>query len=429
MQIPLAASLNVVKQLAGVMIRPSEAESSSRMIRRFENHLVRFMKAAFKAGDQLSVERLDPILNALTRSGLSSADIYKSSIDATCIFLESMGARLQGSRSELIWREFGNKLQSFSTFRYVGSVLDVAPDTDISLAALVPKTRDLDSFIKVWATEGLGYLNTERIWQSGRIPEGALSETRMEGLPRACFVALHTGMGLSLAKNCFKGLTPKTSFKDLEDVAQRFVNSCRANARPGYFGICFEAVGLVIQTQYPELRLLFDRILSKRHPELLPFYWHGVGRGVYFMPRSSLAWRRSEWAELRAPHQMGQLNLLSGLAWPLTLVNIRHPEIMAHFIARNGEFLGESDAFASGVGASLMIWRNATGGDAYLDTFCRFELSSADQTFKRRWGKWVLGPSQIACSQVYDSLRERHSFDSLFCYQSLPDLGSGLVSV
>jgi hypothetical protein len=422
MQVPLTASLMAAKRLAGVVNLSPDENASSDLILRLEKQFVRFMTEAFKVGDQLTVDKLDPLLNALTRSGLTSGLILKSGMDAVSQLLEHVSPHFHGSQNQLVLREFGNKLQSFGTFRYVGSVLDLAPGEKSSLTAMVAKTQELNAYTKVWATEGLGYLNMEQIWQKGCLPEGVLRDAGLEELPRGCWVALHAGMGLSLAKNNLKNATPQTPMKDLENIVQQFADLCASNARSGYAAICFEALGLVVQTQYPELRLHFDRILGNRYPEGVAYFWHGVGRGVYFMPRSSLAWRKNEWAEMRAPHPVGRLNLLSGLAWPLTLVNIRHPEIMAQFISRHGDYLEGNDAFATGVGAAIMIWRNATEGDDYLDSFCRLELSTSNQNLNRRWAEWIHEPCQVANSTVYDSIRDQNSFEGLFRYSSLAEL-------
>ena len=292
----------------------------------------------------------------------------------------------------------------------------------MALSTLVQKTNACDSYNKVWATEGLGHFYTEWVWQDGQVPEHLLTDETLTGLPVSCMVALHAGMGLSLAKHCLEDVTKKSERKEIEKVVVRFIELCTDNARPGFVGISFEALGLIVQTLYPTLRLLFDQVLHKHAPNLLGLYWHGIGRGSYFMPRSSLTWDKTDWASLRAPHELGQMNLYAGLAWPVTLVNIRHPEVMAHFIARNGEFFEANDAFASGIAAALVVWRHSTGGDEYLDRFCSFQPHTNNQMLRRRWADWIQLPSQIALPQVFNLVQEHQCFDVLFYYQSQRDL-------
>lgn len=422
MQLPLTASLYGMKQLADLVVQSPTSQASPDVVRRLEHQFVTFMREALIAGDRLSEETLDPLLLAFTQQGLHSGHLYKTGIDAVRVIAESLGARAQGSSRELVWQELGNKLQSFGTFRYVETVLDIAPQSDVTLPALIHKANACDSYIKVWATEGVGHFYAERVWQDEQIPTELLTDETLVGLPLQSLIALHAGMGLSLAKHCLRNVHKNSERKEVEVAVARFVELCTNNARPGYVGISFEALGLIVQTLYPTLCLLFDQTLHKLEPNLLGFYWHGVGRGAYFMPRSSLTWDAQNWASLRAPHELGQRNLLAGLAWPVTLVNIRHPEIMAQFIARNGDFVEANDAFATGIAASLIVWRHSTRGDAYLDRFCNYQKSSNNQTLHRRWTEWVQRPSEIALSQVHPLLEEHQCFDSLFYYQSQDDL-------
>ena len=82
---------------------------------------------------------------------------------------------------------------------------------------------------------------------------------------------------------------------------------------------------------------IVDRGLSAIDPDIVGYFWHGVGRGLYFLPINALpcsssTWRAVEMAHEEAPHTLGRLNALGGLAWAVTLVNIRHPAILEAFL-------------------------------------------------------------------------------------------------
>jgi hypothetical protein len=405
MRLPLSFSLFGMKHLAGVFM-PSAGHTglSDGLFVEVEAQFGRLMREAFKASDHVRV--MDPLLGALTQNGLSSGHLFKTGFDVTKLLAERIGPYMPGVDNDLAWRELGNKLQSFGTFRYVASMLDL--DDQEGFAQWLAKTVGLDPYVRVWATEGLGHYYAEKAWEKGR-PEGLLQD---HTLPEHSLVALHAGLGLSFGKHVLADLTDAKS--DLQTSLKLFVELCQANAKVGYAGVAIEGLGLVVQTFYPHLLLSVDRQLSQVYPEYLGFFWHGVGRGCYFMLRSASAWRKADLMRLQAPHALGRLNLISGLAWPLTLVNIRHPEIMAQFIAHHGEILSQNESFSNGVCASLMVWFNITGGDDYLNGFCNYEIQGNNRALMHHWDTLIVKPSQEAFRTHYPVVKQRACFEALF---------------
>ena len=101
-----------------------------------------------------------------------------------------------------------------------------------------------------------------------------------------------------------------------------------------------------------------------------------VGRAIYFSARYFLPWTRIPWASIagEAPHEIGRQNIISGLAWAITLVNMRHPAVMERLITEHqGEL--DKDAFANGVGPparSIWIcWCTAIPRSTILACRCR----------------------------------------------------------
>ena len=56
-----------------------------------------------------------------------------------------------------------------------------------------------------------------------------------------------------------------------------------------------EALGLVTRLRCPELVRIVDWRLSAIDPELVGYFWHGVGRGLYFLPLNALPCASSSW--------------------------------------------------------------------------------------------------------------------------------------
>jgi hypothetical protein len=414
MRFPITVSLYGMKQLADAVVPSTATKPVEDILMRAEAQLSRLMRETFKTGDRLTVETIDPMLALMTQDGLQSGHMIKTGFDLMRGLTEMFGTHLPGIDHGLAWREFTNKLESFGTFRYVDSVLNIPPQSDAPLCALIEKAVGLDPYLSVWATEGIGHYVTERAWQTGE-PHALLTT---ECLPNHSAVALHAGMGLSLAKRCFATLTPSSPTGQLDDALRRFADLCAQNAQPGCFGIAFEALGLVAQTFMPELRLRLDRQITTMNPDWLDFFWHGVGRGAYFVPRSSVSWRAGALMPLRPPHDLARENVISGLAWPLALVNIRHPEIVAQFVTRHGNKLEESAAFAHGIAAALVVWTQATGGDPYFDGFAKHIPCSANKALVRRWQALIHNSIQEA-SRYAPDIRQHGQLEQLFRNQPL----------
>ena len=138
MRLPLAASLYGMKHLSGRFA----ASTGGDVLPRAEAQLGRLMREAFKTGDRLTADVVDPALGFVTQEGLSSGHVMKLGFDATQKLAEVFGPWANGS--DLAWLEFGNKLQSFGTFRYVASMLDMPVETDIPLAQWVAQAAKLE---------------------------------------------------------------------------------------------------------------------------------------------------------------------------------------------------------------------------------------------------------------------------------------------
>jgi hypothetical protein len=414
LRLPITMSLYGMKHLADAVVQPTTSKPVEDMLARAEAQLSRLMRETFKTGDRLTAETIDPMLALMTQDGLQSGHVIKTGFDLMCGLTEKFGTHLPGMGNGLAWREFTNKLESFGTFRYVDSVLNIPPQSDAPLGVFIEKAAGLDPYISVWATEGVGHYVAERAWQMGE-PQALLTT---EPLPSHAVVPLHAGMGLSLAKRCFATLTPNASTAQIDDALRRFADLCTQNAQPGCFGIAFEALGLVAQTFLPALRLRFDHQISIMNPDWLAFFWHGVGRGAYFVPRSSISWRAGALMPLRPPHDLARENVISGLAWPLVLVNMRHPEIVAQFVARHGDRLEENTAFAQGVAAALVVWTQVTGGDLYFEGFAKHNPRFASQALARRWQAFILNPTQHVSHYAQD-IQQHGQLEQLFKNQPL----------
>lgn len=318
----------------------------------------------------------------------------------------------------LQWQEFHNKLQAFYLFEYVDSVLGLSPDSNPDLQEMLLKTGSLGPFLSVWATEGLGHyysyvLTSASLARGATYPCGLLSHDQ-KNLPQASIIPLHTGMGLALAEAVL------AQGGEAGTLAENFIQLCRSNSRPEYWRAAVEALGLVVRNLYPSLIMPLDQHFSAMSEELLGYFWHGVGRGIYFLPANSMPW----WSVLsngfdsciqETPHELGRRNVVAGLAWAMTLVNLRHPEIIAAFLQQNGAKLADNDAFSNGVFSSLVVWLESAPDDSDVRSFCNYKPSHAQSSLLRLWDKQIRQP----CSQAfrYRETRKDTALDEIFRYQ------------
>lgn len=275
--------------------------------------------------------------------------------------------------------ELGNKLAAFSAFHRglrIGS-------GDTPLARFLDRAEPGDAFTRLWMLEGYGYGRTERaLRRDESVPWAGDARWRPDGVR----IPLHTGAGLALASRRLRdpGLRARCS-RSAESLVARFREDCRWASAEGWQGVAFEGLGLAVRSLRPELTGAVDRRLAD-DPELRALFWHGVGRALYFVP--SHAWRPDGWSAWREAARpdgpTARTNRLAGLAWALTLVNIRQPEIVrGRWRGEGGDRAGPSAAdepFGQGMAAALRLWFERHGRDETLARFLGEDLREGAET-------------------------------------------------
>ncbi len=239
-------------------------------------------------------------------------------------------------------------------------------------------------------------------------------------MPEWSLVALHAGLGLGLAGRVLEAIPETASGGELRRALDRFSDLCRENSREGYADVAFEALGLVARNLHPELVDRIDEELRQEDPSAADLFWHGVGRGLYFAPTQALplgSWSRAlDKIRRESPDARARRNVLSGFAWALTLVNLRHPEVLAAFLRAHAAAVRE-DAWTHGVVAALLVWRAAAGREELLERFLSHRAEG--------WRDLVRRPCEEALGGVYENLVRRRRLGSLFRYRPLAELSEG----
>lgn len=292
----------------------------------------------------------DPVALSLAVLG-SSAEVLKT----------FPGQRLAG-------QELANKLFAFGDFQYVESRLGLGSDRPLSMR--IERASALGPYPGLWALEGLGFAHAESAWRTAAPSQALLAAT---SYPPHATVPLHTGMGISIAMRTLGEIDTRGSERVLRGAVEEHLALCETHAAEGCTRMSFEALGLVVRHLHPHLLQPVDHLLRAIDEELVGYFWHGVGRALYFLPSHVLpasdAWGRALVKARSEPrHALGRANALAGFAWALALVNVRHPEILERFLARQRTSADdERRAVANGVSSALVVWHGVNGRESILE--------------------------------------------------------------
>src|SRR4029077_19677439 len=303
------------------MIKSAGSFTSAMSLLRFQ-HLSGALSMADLCAELLSLESLTPrhAIRQILRLMEHTCEFSRSASSGDCA---------------LSAQEFQNKLVAFRLFEFVDCELNLRSDAPVSLPQLVAGASSLGPYCSLWVTEGSGQLFTAKNLEHDQHPHGLMATGETPEIPRTSLVPLHAGMGLAVAESVFE-MADHESCVDGSAFAE-FLELCHGNCSAGYDEVLFEAFGLAAHTLHPHLISTISATLSGYRPDLLGYFWHGVGRAAYFSPTEFLTFwsqtRGNFWRCIRdTPHEVAKQNVIAGFAWALALVNIRHPAIVAAFL-------------------------------------------------------------------------------------------------
>jgi hypothetical protein len=263
------------------------------------------------------------------------------------------------------WQELRNKVEAFRTFEHVDTLLGASMSWP--LARLLERARDLQCPLSVWAAEGIGYHLTAA--RSG--PRGLLQGRDVAAWAQ---VPLHAGMGSAIAASVLDPLLRTgTEFDAAVQAIDRFDETCRANADAAHVGVAREALGFSVRAMYGELVTLIAAALEAARADLVPYFWHGAGRAMYFAPTAACpaAGGSQQGLEeaLMSPPAEQRANAIAGFTWAATLVNLRHPHVVERVVSALAAKPRWIAAAGAGIQSALEVWRHCAPGDRAIDDF------------------------------------------------------------
>ena len=346
----------------------------------------------------------EPVFGLLS-TRFTARELGEKTLHAMKFAARLLGKTLPSLEYSVALQELENKLNAFSLFEHVDLKLRIDLNGAPSLAEGLQRTDLLESYDRLWATEGLGHLYAGFHIAQGKPMELLLNQEKTSQLSTSRMVPLHAGIGLAMSESLLATAQPH---QGKAAMILDFIESCRDALLPEYTGIAYEALGLVTHNLYPHLIAEIEQILADMDPGLVDYFWHGAGRAIYFSPTSFLLGQSALWHTyeicLQEPASgSGRRNAVAGFAWALTLVNIRHPEILSTFLHHHGSSLAEEEAFYNGVWAALIIWLNWTGDDSYFNAMMQFR---PDASLGELWDKLVVQACKDALDYYHTPARQ-----------------------
>jgi hypothetical protein len=304
----------------------------------------------------------------------------------------------------------------------------------LPLPELVDRCYAMGSFPALWAVEGLGNYYAETFRERKLELKNLLTDPALDSLPARSLTMLHAGIGLSFAKRSLEGLSHRSPATQLREALERFVQLCTNSSRRGYRGAAFESLGLVTLILHsPEMASALDRELAAIEPEAASFMWRGAGRALYFHPRNFIPgfrcpWRGFEMSRRIAPHEMARRNLYAGIAWAMTVVNMRDPEVMESALLYQGPADPDRDVFVNGIMSAIIMRYDTSPEDPNIKSFVEHRPDAGNSLLCRLWNDVVRVPSETAINVIYPVLVQNRRLEEVFHFRSLQDLCSELSS-
>lgn len=372
-------------------------------------------KMIFNATNPIQRSVVDVMSGVLTPQTFTPRGVMKTTLDTIHALAEAPRRLMPEEPSGLAWQEFQNKLETFSLFEHVDLILKIGSVEHLTLSQLMARATSLGSYRSVWAIEGVGHYNA-RCMRAVRRDRGILQSDRDGTWPTERLAALHAGMGLSFASEVLETVRSQESSAELRKRLEEFFSLCRKNSHEGYLDAAHEALGLVARNLYPHMLGAIDSELTELDHRLVAYFWHGVGRAMYFapsnlLPGNSAPWGAVEIALSEPPHELGRLNALGGLIWSLALVNLRQPAILELFLKYHWPQISETDVFEKSLSAALLIWRDSTPDDTLIQKLASHQPSNP--AVIDLWDR-VRHACADASEQRYLSVKENNGLGSVF---------------
>ncbi|HKG80863.1 MAG TPA: hypothetical protein VKA78_15610 [Pyrinomonadaceae bacterium] len=431
-----AMSVFGLQQAANVLTlsngrQPRRANSACFSVRQAtQNEFGDLVFAAYQVGDEVQRGLTEIFFDTVTLQAFNPNYLSMLTSAVTDQSQDTLQTFSSTENARLAWQTLRNNYEVFNLVKHVSSLLNVPSEgSEFDLSKLVQDAYALGAYPDLWAVEGLGHLYALTFWNKGRPIRGILTDVSPEVLPAKSLTMMHAGIGLGFAQQLMNTITPYSAPEEIRGVLREFITLVDDNSRRGYEGAAYESLGLVTRFWHSQMVSVVDEHLREIAPHVLGYYWHGVGRSLYFLPLFFVPGLLSPWLaiEREAPHELAFLNMTAGLAWATTIVNVRQPELMENFLRMRGERVSRTPAFTNGVMSTLIMGIDITPGDTYIMRFLEYQPTRSDARVIELWETLVAQPARQAVHYVHPVLQKHEGLGEVFQYHaSLPEMAARL---
>jgi len=429
-----AMSLFGTQQLAN-LVTPSDQRNPTRradaafysVTQATQNQLNTLFFGGFQIGNEVQRGLVDLAFDTLTLRAFAPS--YVSRLTSDIVQQSRYTLRVFTSRenTRLALQELKNTYEVFNLVQNASSLLNIPPGgKDFDLSEAIKKAYALGEYPDLWAVEGLGHdyaMTFFPQWGRGQPVRGILTDGRAGALPDKSLTMMHAGLGLAFAQQLMNRITPYSPASDIRSVLHEFVTLVKNNSRQGYEGAAYESLGLLTRFWHSQMVNIVDQRMGEVEPEAVSYFWHGVGRSHLFLPIYFVPGLLSPWlaVEREAPHELALLNMIAGLAWALTIVNVRQPKIIENFLKYELDQVAQPQAFSNGAVSSLIMGIDITPSDVYITEFLKYRPDPSDQRVAQLWEKLVGSPANDGVQRIYPVLKKHRRLGEVFHYQNLSE--------
>ncbi len=352
--------------------------------------------------------------------GLNARDGFRSGIEVMQQSARLM-AFMPGSGLFCDWRELDHKFEAFRLFQYADRELGLPVDR-LPIDEVVRRALTLDAFRAIWILEGIGHIKGTA---SSLSVEGLLTEGAGASLPERAMIPLHAGMGTAFGEKLLDGVGSNPSMGEIRHTVERFIDTCRANCRPGWEDACIESLGLVVRCLYPHLLASASAAMEELSPALRRLFWHGVGRSLYFVPTNFMPIpgaheRMAKGAAAEASSTDDRRQVLAGLIWAVTLVNLPQPAVIRSLLSICSALSIQAE-FTNGLISAVMAWRHMAPGDRrHIANYTR--ALPAQNREAVLWKSWIETPAREALENILPGLVRQNNVPALYTYRTPDEL-------
>jgi hypothetical protein len=191
-------------------------------------------------------------------------------------------------------------------------------------------------------------------------------------LPASSILMLNAGLGLALAEHLLDEAGDDPSAPVIERTIARFHALCHANVSPGHEATALQGLGFVARAWHAPAMPLIAAAVAALDPELAIYFWHAVGRALYFLPRYFAPLprhRRRALARLarECPDARSHRQAIAGYACAAVLVNMQHPAVVERLLPEIAASGGEAAAVGAGVRCACAVRASASPAEPFLE--------------------------------------------------------------